>query len=86
MRNTITVSDLIGMAIINKVDLHTTIMTDSGWECDETEVDTIYYNPKTKVLMLTRKNGNAAYKYENCDDWKLLWKHPDILEEDDEND
>lgn len=53
------------------------VMTDSGWEGSETEVNLIYYNEATKVLMLTRKYGN--YKtYEESDDWKLVWQHPEI--------
>ena len=51
----------------------TEIQTDSGWECDPTEVDMVYYNSKTKVLMLTRRCGNCK-AYEEDSDWKLLLK------------
>lgn len=72
--NTITVGNLMGLITANNIDEHATVMTDSGWECDETEVDMIFYNPKTKVLMFTREYGNALV-YEESDDWKLLWKY-----------
>lgn len=75
MLDTITVGVLIELLISNGIDSKAAIMTDSGWECDETEVDAIYYNPKTNVLMLTRKFGNEQ-AYADCDDWELLWKHP----------
>lgn len=50
MLDTITVGVLIGLLIDNGIDSKAAIMTDSGWECDETEVDAIYYNSKTNVL------------------------------------
>lgn len=75
MLDTITVGVLIELLISNGIDSKAAIMTDSGWECDETEVDAIYYNPKPNVLMLTRKFGNEQ-AYADCDDWELLWKHP----------
>ena len=67
MLDTITVGVLVGLLICNGIDLKAAIMTDSGWECDETGVDAIYYNSKTNVLMLTRKLGNE-HVYVNCDD------------------
>lgn len=75
MLDTITVGVLIELLTSNGIDPKAAIMTDSGWECDETEVDAIYYNSKTNVLMLTRELGNE-YVYADCDDWELLWKHP----------
>lgn len=77
----ITVGTLIGIGVMDGVDSDAEIMTDSGWEVDETEVNLIYYNAKTKVLMLTRKYGNYK-RYEKSDDWKLIWKHPEIELED----
>ena len=78
MLDTITVGVLIGLLLIsNGIDSKAAIMTDSGWECGETEVDAIYYNSKTNVLMLTRKLGNE-YVYADCDDWELLWKLPNV--------
>lgn len=73
----INVETLIGIFINNKIDSNAVIMTDSGWEHDETEVDMVYYNSKTNVVMLTRKYGNYEV-YEDSDDWKLLWIHPDL--------
>lgn len=36
MLDTITVGVLVGLLICNGIDLKAAIMTDSGWECDET--------------------------------------------------
>lgn len=52
MLDTITVGVLIGLLIGNGIDSKAAIMTDSGWECDETEVDAIYYNSKPTYLCL----------------------------------
>ena len=76
----INVGTLIGIFINNQIDNNAVIMTDSGWECDETEVNMVYYNAKTNVIMLTRKYGNYE-TYEDSDDWKLLWFHPDLVKE-----
>ena len=73
----ITIGELIGIVVMGNIDSVAMIMTDSGWECSETEVDLVYYNAKTKVLMLTRKYGNYD-TYEESDDWKLVWRHPKI--------
>ena len=73
----LTIGVLIDIFINNQIDSNAAIMTDSGWECDETEVDMVYYNSKTNVVMLTRKYGNYE-AYEDSDDWKLLWIHPDL--------
>ena len=76
----INVGTLIGVFINNQIDNNAVIMTDSGWEYDETEVNMVYYNAKTNVVMLTRKYGNYE-TYEYSDDWKLLWIHPDLVME-----
>ena len=76
MLDTITIRALLKLLVADKINLSTAIVADTGWKCPgRAEVDTIYYNSKTNVLMLTRKLGNE-YVYEDCDDWELLWKHP----------
>ena len=49
------------------------LRSDSGWECSDTEINMIYYNSKTNVLMFTRKYGNYD-TYDDSEDWKLLYK------------
>lgn len=49
------------------------LRSDSGQECSDTEIDMIYYNSKTNVLMLTRKYGNHE-TYDYSEDWELLYK------------
>lgn len=45
------------------------IMSDSGWECDATDVDGIYYNIITDVIVLTQ---GECDKYENNLEWVRL--------------
>lgn len=49
------------------------IMSDSGWECGPSEIDMVYYNPETKILMLTRRWGNY-HTYKKDDDWMLIYR------------
>lgn len=66
------VNILISFLIRNDIPLDAEIMTDSGWECDATEVDMIYYNSKTNVVVLTRNCQRHNYRDNN--DWTLLCK------------
>ena len=66
-------------SILNKVVSNNDIpedaelRSDSGWEYSDTEINMIYYNSKTNVLMLTRKYSNYE-TYDDSEDWKLLYK------------
>lgn len=52
----INVGILIGIFINNQIDNNAVIMTDSGWECDETEVNMVYYNDKKKMSSCLLEN------------------------------
>lgn len=43
--------------IINKYNIpeNVHLLSDSGWECDETEMCGIYYNKKQNVIIFTQK-------------------------------
>lgn len=49
------------------------LMSDSGWECDATDMDGIFYNKAENILVFTQ-NGNVNHMDEHyyTDDWKLL--------------
>lgn len=57
----------------NRIPEDAKLRSNSGWECGDTEIDMVYYNSKTNVLMLTRRWGNYE-TYEESEDWKLLYK------------
>lgn len=57
------------------------VMSDSGWECDATEMDGVYYNPKTNTVVFTQ-DGSVHDSYFKDFDWKILYRSLRILAED----
>lgn len=53
-------------------DVH--LMSDSGWECGETEMNGIYYNRKENVLIFTQ-HGDRCDSWFEEDDWDLLYDY-----------
>ena len=53
-------------------DVH--LMSDSGWECGETEMNRIYYNRKENVLIFTQ-HGDRCDSWFEEDDWDLLYDY-----------
>ena len=47
-----------------------TLMSDSMWECDETDMNGVYYNQKTKTIIFTQGNEK---KYDDNPDYKALY-------------
>ena len=59
--------------ILEKLPSDVFIETDSGWECDATEVNTAYKKKKKNVLVLTWKpQGNYKY-YEKSPKWECVF-------------
>ena len=52
--------------IINKCGIPSdcVILTDSGWECDPTEVIAVFYNETEKVVVFTQGQYNTRYTEE----------------------
>jgi len=48
------------------------LMSDSGWECDATEMDGIFYNKKENILVFTQDGHDDQY-WEN-EDYKCLYR------------
>lgn len=46
------------------------LMSDSGWECDATDMDGIYYNKEQNILVFTQGIGQEDYLEP---EWSLLW-------------
>ena len=45
----------------NEIPLDTVLMSDSGWECDATHMDGIYYSDKEKVAIFTQSRGFDSF-------------------------
>ena len=61
------------LELINKHNIpdDVLIQSDSGWECDATDMDGVYYNRKLNVIVFTQyisENDN----YFNELDWEML--------------
>lgn len=38
----------------NNIPSDVTLMSDSGWECDATEMNGVWYNPESRVIVFTQ--------------------------------
>lgn len=41
------------------------LLSDSGWECGETEMDGVYYCEQSNVIVFTPGSSRFDYEYEN---------------------
>ena len=61
------------LKLINKHDINDNVLlrSDSGWECDATDMDGVYYNRKLNVIVFTQYiSENDSYFNEL--DWEML--------------
>lgn len=56
-------------------DVH--FMSDSGWECDPTEMDGVFYNKLSNTIIFTQ-GGCADREYEKSEEWEMLYE-PDLI-------
>lgn len=47
------------------------LLSDSGWECDETEMDGVFYNEKENHIIFTQYYEQRDYYLKNKDYQKL---------------
>lgn len=48
-----------------------TLMSDSGWECDATHMDGVYYNEEDNVIVFTQYIHSTDHYFDNAK-WKVL--------------
>lgn len=53
------------------------LMSDSGWECDATDMDGIFYNKKENILIFTQYYDDREYQ-SNVDYECLYWLNDEI--------
>lgn len=52
------------------------LLSDSGWECDATEMDGVFYNKKENEIVFTQKPTDPIRNnepYDSNEDWKELY-------------
>ena len=64
-----TLEKLISIFQINNVPMDATLESDSGWECDPTNMDGVYYNSGENRVVFTQGYGTDDY-FEP--EWRLL--------------
>lgn len=63
------VKDLI---VENNIPENVHLLSDSGWECSETEMDGIFYNQKENQIVFTQEGNEYDNPYWESPDWKLI--------------
>lgn len=50
------------------------MMSDSGWECDATDMNGVFYNEKENIIVFTQgiNCSGGGENYRELDDWKLV--------------
>lgn len=56
----------------NNIPKDVKMMSDSGWECSETEMDGVYYNKEKNELVFTQ-SGNVSDSWFEQNDFELLY-------------
>lgn len=49
-----TIGELKGLIQQHKIPDETIMLSDSGWECCETDMDGVYYNAEKKIIVFTQ--------------------------------
>jgi hypothetical protein len=49
-----------------------TMLSDSGWECFETDMDGVWYNEKEKEIVFTQNGDKYERHYFGKPGWRLL--------------
>lgn len=61
----ITIKFLNELIAKNNISQYVTIQSDSGWECGETDCESVYYNPKEDTIILCG-DRNGLHHREGC--------------------
>ena len=56
----------------NNIPKDVILQSDSGWECNETDMDIIYYNKKENKLVFLGEMECQVYKYHEDKEWERL--------------
>lgn len=66
-----TYSELAKLLFDNNIPVDVHLMSDSGWECDPTEMDGVYYNEGKNLIVFTQGQGKYD-EYWNAEGWTPL--------------
>lgn len=66
-----TFSQLNKLIETNHIPSNVTLMSDSGWECDATHMDGVYYNEEDNVIVFTQHIHSSDFYFKDKK-WKIL--------------
>jgi hypothetical protein len=66
-----TLKELNDICKENNIPENVTLLSDSGWECSETQMDGIWYSKTDNSLVFTQDEDLLEYKVDNAD-WHYL--------------
>ena len=58
----------------NNIPENVTLMSDSGWECDATEMDGVYYNSESNIIVFTQY-ASKFDSYQKDNKWKMIYSN-----------
>lgn len=56
----------------NNIPINVHLMSDSGWECSETEMDGVFYNEKENLIVFTQEGNEYDNPYWEDPEWRLI--------------
>ena len=62
-----TILELNNIILNNKISSNVIIQSDSGWECNPTDCDGVFYSKNKNLLILTQDNYKTMYLRNNSD-------------------
>lgn len=62
---------LSNIIINNNIPTNVRLMSDSGWECNSTDMNGVYYNRKNNIIVFTQ--GSIFDEYKDNKEWITLF-------------
>lgn len=56
----------------NNIPKNVKLMGDSGWECDATDMDGVWYNKQLNIVVFTQ-NYSKFGNYANDENWECIY-------------
>ena len=64
----------------NNIPSNVHLTSDSGWECDATEMNGVYYNEAKNEIVFTQEGSVYDYSYRDSYSWKNIYSKEDSNE------
>ena len=57
----------------NNIPSNVHLTSDSGWECDATEMNGVYYNEAENEIVFTQNGNKYDHPYHDSEEWKNIY-------------